>query len=253
MKLGSLGQGRASTGQRRTHAQPGRLAEALLHPCALAGSHKRSWQRFPSRSRLFQHAGRCFATKINYMKAHTRSQTDVRCRMILNNRLITSGSVVARVQSLAGSFVEIRGYIEPGHQSKLRNSLRCLHRCCGKGGPTALDVRQRVIGQPSRAGRRSVALIHRWRPFGPRTRPNHSRRSRTHQSSVRATDHVATCTSTGGSTAWRSASPYWVGSRSCLSAPYPSAAKPSQHRNRGSQRAARGHHHPPSQPSPTLH
>ena len=37
----------------------------------------------PSRSRLFQHAGRCFATKINYMKAHTRSQTDVRCRMIL--------------------------------------------------------------------------------------------------------------------------------------------------------------------------
>ena len=85
MKLGSLGQGRASTGRRRPHAQPGRLTEALLHPCALAGSHKRSLQRFPSRSRLFQHAGRCFATKINYMKAHTRSLTDVRCRMILNN------------------------------------------------------------------------------------------------------------------------------------------------------------------------
>jgi len=63
---------------------------------------------------LFQHAGRCFATKINYSKAHTRSQTDVRCRMILNNRLIISGSVVARVQSLAWFFVEIRGYIEPG-------------------------------------------------------------------------------------------------------------------------------------------
>jgi hypothetical protein len=62
--------------------------------------------------------------------------------------------------------------------------------------------------QPSLAGRRSAALIHRCRPFGPRTRPNHSRRSRTHQSSVPAADHVATCTSTGGSTAWRSASPY---------------------------------------------
>ena len=34
--------------------------------------------------------------------------------MILNNRLIISGSVVARVQSLAWFFVEIRGYIEPG-------------------------------------------------------------------------------------------------------------------------------------------
>jgi hypothetical protein len=51
----------------------------------------------------------------------------------------------------------------------------------------------------------STALIHRWRPSGPRTRPNHRCRSLTHQSSWPA-DQVAASTSIGGSTARRSAS-----------------------------------------------
>jgi hypothetical protein len=37
------------------------------------------------------------------------AKADVRCRMISNHRLITSGSVVARVQSPAPLFVEISG------------------------------------------------------------------------------------------------------------------------------------------------
>ena len=68
----------------------------------------------PSRSRLFQHAGRCFATKINYIKAHTRSQTDVRCRMILKQPFDHFGIGRPVVPTLARFFVEIRGYIEPG-------------------------------------------------------------------------------------------------------------------------------------------
>jgi hypothetical protein len=51
--------------------------------------------------------------------------------------------------------------------------------------------------------RRSAALIHFCRPSGPRTRPNHSRRSRTHQSSVPPGDHVADSTDIGGLTSWR--------------------------------------------------
>jgi hypothetical protein len=60
------------------------------------------------------YAGRCFATKINYMKAHTRSQTDVRCRMILKQPFDHFGIGRRVVQFLARFFVEIRGYIEPG-------------------------------------------------------------------------------------------------------------------------------------------
>jgi hypothetical protein len=63
------------------------------------------------------------------------------------------------------------------------------------------------------AGRRSLALIHRCRPSAPRTRPTHSSRSITHQSSRPAVHHVAVSTWIGGSTAWRSASLYWLGSK----------------------------------------
>jgi hypothetical protein len=64
------------------------------------------------------------------------------------------------------------------------------------------------------ARRRSLALIHRWRPSAPRTRPSHCWRSFTHQSSLPAFDHVAMSTGIEGSTTRRSASPYWFGSRS---------------------------------------
>jgi hypothetical protein len=60
-------------------------------------------------------------------------------------------------------------------------------------------------GEPL-AGRRSAAFTHRWRPLAPRTRPNHSCRSFTHQSSWPASDHVAASTWMGGSTTLRSAS-----------------------------------------------
>jgi hypothetical protein len=56
------------------------------------------------------------------------------------------------------------------------------------------------------AGRRSTALIHRCQPFAPRTRPHHSWRSFTHQSSCPACDQVAVSTCIGGSTSLRSAS-----------------------------------------------
>jgi hypothetical protein len=49
-------------------------------------------------------------------------------------------------------------------------------------------------GYSRSAGRRSTALTHRWRPSAPRTRPNHSRRSLTHQSSWPPGDHVAAST-----------------------------------------------------------
>jgi hypothetical protein len=55
------------------------------------------------------------------------------------------------------------------------------------------------------AGRRSTALIHRCRPSAPRTRPHHSCRSFTHQSSWPAVDHVVVSTWIGGSISRRSA------------------------------------------------
>ena len=60
--------------------------------------------------------------------------------------------------------------------------------------PRALSTCYWSIGRrrypPSLAGRRSPALIHRWRPSASRTRPHHSRRSFTHQSSWPAFDRA---------------------------------------------------------------
>jgi hypothetical protein len=69
------------------------------------------------------------------------------------------------------------------------------------------------------AGRRSTALIHRWRPSAPRARPHHSRRSFTHQSSLPALDQVAGSAWIGGSSSRRSASACWCRSSSTRTAP----------------------------------
>jgi hypothetical protein len=72
----------------------------------------------------------------------------------------------------------------------------------------------RSYGCEPLAGRMSLALIQRCLPSAPRTRPSHSRRSFTHQSSCPAFDHVAISTGTGGLTSRRCASLYRLGSRS---------------------------------------
>jgi hypothetical protein len=123
---------------------------------------------------------------------------------------------------LGGPKRQVTKVHEPAHRSRSEADRYCIWDACGRAAAkvvAAQSVSAAVIIEPamtcsdrswlqsSLAGRRSAAIIHRCRPFGARTLPNHSRRSRTHQSSVPAADHVATCTSTGGSTARRSASP----------------------------------------------
>ena len=68
---------------------------------------------------------RCFATKINYMKAHTRSQTDVRCQMILNDTSCRRNPVKAGiVLDHVGDNVAVLGDASPSAgEEQLRVAL----------------------------------------------------------------------------------------------------------------------------------